>query len=145
MSDLAKILLVEDSEDDIELTRMALDEANFANEMAVVRDGEEAMRYLRQEGQYANAIRPELILLDLNLPRKDGREVLTEVKNDPSLRRIPIVVLTTSGEDRDILRAYDQHVNAYVRKPLGFDAMVNVARQIEGFWVGIVCLPPEAD
>ncbi len=145
MTELAHILLVEDSEDDIELTRLALDEAKFANHLYVVRDGEEAMAFLRREAPYEDAVRPDLVLLDLNMPRKDGREVLHEVKTDPTLRRIPVVVLTTSGEDQDILRAYDEHVNAYVRKPLGFDAMVNVAKQIEGFWVGIVRLPPDAD
>lgn len=143
MTDLADILLVEDSEDDIELTRLALEEAKFVNRLHVVRDGEEAMAYLRREPPFDDATRPDLVLLDLNMPRKDGREVLHEVKTDPELRRIPVVVLTTSGEDEDILRAYDDHVNAYVRKPLGFDAMVNVAKQIEGFWVGIVCLPPD--
>ena len=143
MTDLAHILLVEDSEDDIELTKLALDEARFANHLSVVRDGEQAMAFLRREAPFEDAARPDLVLLDLNMPRKDGREVLREVKTDPNLRRIPVVVLTTSGEDQDVLRAYDEHVNAYVRKPLGFDAMVKVARQIEGFWVGIVRLPSE--
>jgi chemotaxis family two-component system response regulator Rcp1 len=145
MTDPAQILLVEDSAEDIELTELALDEAGFASDLHVVRDGEQAMRFLRRESPYEDAVRPDFMLLDLNMPRKDGREVLREVKTDPALRRIPVVVLTTSGDDRDVLRAYDEHVNAYVRKPLGFDAMVNVAKQLEGFWVGIVCLPPEGD
>ena len=144
MTDLAHILLVEDSEDDIELTRLALEEAKFANHLDIARDGEEAMAFLRREPPFEDAVRPDLILLDLNMPRKDGREVLREIKTDTVLRRIPVVVLTTSGEDRDVQSAYDEHVNAYVRKPLGFDEMVNVARQLEGFWVGIVRLPPDS-
>ena len=145
MTDLAQILLVEDNLDDIELTEMALEEARFANQLHVVRDGEQAMRFLRHEEPYQDVPRPDLILLDLNMPRMDGREVLKQVKEDPKLRRIPIVVLTTSSEDADILSAYDAHVNAYVRKPLGFESMVEVAKRIEGFWIGIVCLPPDGD
>jgi two-component system, chemotaxis family, response regulator Rcp1 len=136
------ILLVEDSPADVRLTREALREARIAIELQVVGDGEEAMRYLRGEGEHAGARRPDLVLLDLNLPGKDGREVLAEVKADRQLRRIPVVVLTTSGADEDILRAYDDHANSYIRKPVELDHFVDVVRSIEKYWTGAVALPP---
>jgi two-component system, chemotaxis family, response regulator Rcp1 len=140
---LVQILLVEDSPADIELTREALDDVKLANDLHVARDGVEALDFLHRRNGHEDAPRPDLILLDLNLPRKDGRAVLEEVKNDPSLRRIPVVVLTTSGEDEDILRAYDLQVNSYIRKPVGLDRFVEVVRSLENYWLGIVTLPPE--
>lgn len=140
---MAEILLVEDNPNDVELMLLALAEAHFDNELHVASDGSAAMDFLYRRAPYEHAPRPDIILLDLNMPGKDGREVLREVKSDPDLLRIPVVVLTTSGEERDVLRAYDDHVNAYVQKPVGFDALVEVARQIDGFWNGIVKLAPE--
>jgi CheY-like chemotaxis protein len=139
---LVRILLVEDSPDDVLLTREALREAKFANHLDVVDDGDAAMRFLRKEEPFQDAARPDLILLDLNLPGKDGREVLEDVKGDPMLRQIPVVILTTSASDRDVLRAYDHHVNAYVRKPIDLDCFVDVVQAIDGYWLGIVTLPP---
>ena len=136
-----QILLVEDSESDVVLTQEVLKEAKVLNELTIARDGEEAMRRTRREGDYANDPRPDLILLDLNLPRKDGREVLRELKQDPDLHRIPVVVLTTSAEERDIMAAYDQHVNAYITKPVDLDQFVHVVRTIEEFWLSVVKLP----
>jgi two-component system, chemotaxis family, response regulator Rcp1 len=140
---LVQILLVEDSPADIELTREALADVKLANDLHVARDGVEALDFLHKRNGHEGAPRPDLILLDLNLPRKDGRAVLEEVKNDSSLRRIPVVVLTTSGEDEDILRAYDLQVNSYIRKPVGLDRFVEVVRSLENYWLGIVTLPPE--
>jgi CheY-like chemotaxis protein len=139
---LVHILLVEDSPEDVLLTREALKDAKVANELHVAEDGEQAMAFLRREGQYREAPRPDLVLLDLNLPRKHGREVLSEIKEDPSLRRVPVVILTTSASDEDILTAYDRHVNAYVRKPVDLDRLVEVVLSIEHFWLGIISLPP---
>lgn len=139
---LARILLVEDNPADVMLTRAALEEAKFANELHVARDGEEAMRFLRREGEHAQAPRPDLVLLDLNLPRMDGREVLAAVKSDPELKRIPVVVLTTSAHEEDILRAYDTHANAYITKPVNLDCFVKAAKSLENFWIGLVRLPP---
>jgi CheY-like chemotaxis protein len=136
-----QILLVEDSVDDVELTREALLDSKIANELHVVGDGEAAIAFVRQAGEYHDGPRPDLILVDLNLPRKDGREVLEELKSDAELRRIPVVVLTTSGEDRDVLRAYESHVNAYVKKPLDFGEFIDVVRSIEDFWLAVVRLP----
>jgi chemotaxis family two-component system response regulator Rcp1 len=140
---LVQILLVEDSPADIELTREALADVKLANDLHVARDGVEALDFLHRRNGHEGAPRPDLMLLDLNLPRKDGRAVLEEVKNDSSLRRIPVVVLTTSGEDEDILRAYDLQVNSYIRKPVGLDRFVEVVRSLENYWLGIVTLPPE--
>jgi chemotaxis family two-component system response regulator Rcp1 len=140
---MIRILLVEDSPADIELTREALEDVKLANDLHVARDGVEALDFLHKRDGHEDAPRPDLILLDLNLPRKDGRAVLEEVKADPSLRRIPVVVLTTSGEDEDILRAYDLQVNSYIRKPVGLDRFVDVVRSLENYWLGIVTLPPE--
>jgi CheY-like chemotaxis protein len=139
--DPIKVLLVEDDEGDVVLIREAFEDNKVRNELAVVADGVEAMAYLRGEGEFAERKRPDLVLLDLNLPRKDGREVLAEVKSDPQLRFIPVGVLTTSEADEDILRSYDLHANAYVTKPVDFDRFIEVVRQIDEFFVSIVRLP----
>jgi CheY-like chemotaxis protein len=137
-----EILLVEDNPGDAELTLETLRESKLLNHMSVVDDGVEAMAYLRREGKYAEATRPDLILLDLNLPKKDGREVLAEVKADDRLRRIPVVVLTTSSAEQDILQTYDLHANCYITKPVNLDQFSAVVRAIEEFWFTIVKLPP---
>jgi two-component system, chemotaxis family, response regulator Rcp1 len=136
-----EILLVEDSPADVRLTIEALRDAKVRNNLHVAADGEEALAFLRREGQHADAIRPDLILLDLNLPKKDGREVLEEVKADPQLRRIPVVILTTSEAEQDILRSYDLHANCYITKPVDLDQFITVVRTIEDFWLTIVKLP----
>jgi len=136
-----EVLLVEDDEGDVLMTREALHEGKVVNRLSVVGDGVEAIAFLRREGPYADAVRPDLVLLDLNLPRRDGRQVLEEVKTDPALRRIPIVVLTTSEAEEDVLRSYDLHANAYVTKPVDFDRFVEVIRQIDDFWISVVRLP----
>ncbi|MBI5522156.1 MAG: response regulator [Desulfarculus sp.] len=138
-----QVLMVEDNPDDVDLTREALKDAKVVVDMEVVQDGVEAMAFLRREGPYAHAPRPDLILLDLNMPRKDGREVLAEIKADPSLRRIPVVVLTTSQAEEDIMRAYDLHVNCYIAKPVDFEQFIKVVKAIEGFWFSVVTLPRE--
>lgn len=138
-----EILLVEDNPGDVRLTQEALKEAKVRNNLHVVADGVQAMEFLRRQGLYPGVPHPDVILLDLNLPRKDGREVLAEIKADPHLRRIPVVVVTTSEAERDILRAYDLHANAYVAKPVDLDQFLNVVRSIEGFWLEIVTLPPD--
>jgi CheY-like chemotaxis protein len=135
------ILLVEDNRADVRLTIEALKEAKIANRLTVVADGEEAMDFLRRQGGHANALVPDLILLDLNLPRKDGREVLQEVKADQELRRIPVVVLTTSQAEEDVLRAYDLHANCFITKPVDFRQFMKVIRSIEEFWLTVVRLP----
>ena len=137
----ARILLVEDNPGDVRLTREALKEGKIINELAVVSDGVEAMDYLRRRGKFADASRPDLILLDLNLPRKNGREVLAEIKSDQSMRRIPVVILTVSRAEEDILKSYDLHANCYISKPIDFDQFMKVVRTIENFWFGIVLLP----
>jgi len=137
-----QILMVEDNRDDIELTMEALKDAKVGNILKVVKDGEEALAYLRGEGQYKGSLRPDLILLDLNMPRKDGREVLKEIKNDPSLRRIPVVILTTSQAEEDIINTYDLHANCYITKPVDFTQFLKVVRSIEDFWLTVVKLPP---
>ena len=139
-----EILLVEDNPGDVRLTREALRDGKVQNRLSVVPDGVEAMAFLRREGAYANAPRPDLILLDLNLPRKNGREVLAEVKSDPDLLRIPVIVLTTSGDDQDVLRAYEYHANCYITKPVDLEQFLAVVRSIEQFWFTIVRLPPTA-
>jgi two-component system, chemotaxis family, response regulator Rcp1 len=136
------ILLVEDSPSDVLLTREALRDARIANDLSVARDGEEAMEYLRQEGDHADKPRPDIVILDLNLPRKDGREVLREIKGDDSLRRIPVVVLTTSSSDRDIGECYDSHANCFLTKPIDFEEFIDVVRSMEHFWISVVRLPP---
>jgi len=138
-----EILLVEDNPGDVRLAQEALHDAKMSNNLNVVSDGVEALAYLRREGRYADATRPDLVLLDLNLPKKDGREVLQEVKEDPELRTIPVVVLTTSDAEADVIRSYELHANAYVRKPVDFDAFIEVVRTIEEFWFTVVKLPPE--
>ena len=139
-----EILLVEDNPADVRLTIEALHDGKVANNMTVAMDGEEALACLRREGQWEKAARPDVILLDLNLPRKDGREVLAEIKSDPSLRRIPVVVLTTSAAEQDVLRSYDLHANCYVRKPVDLDQFVHVVKTIESFWFTVVTLPKSA-
>ncbi|CAN5834996.1 response regulator [soil metagenome] len=138
-----EILLVEDNPGDVRLTREALREGKVRNNLNVASDGVEALAYLRREGQYAGATRPDLILLDLNLPKKDGREVLAEIKQDPSLRHIPVVILSSSPAEQDIIRAYDLHANCYVTKPVDLDQFITVVKSIEDFWFTIVRLPPE--
>jgi CheY-like chemotaxis protein len=137
------ILLIEDNPRDVKLIREAMREAKVRNGLHVARDGEEAMAFLRREGPHAQAPRPGLILLDLNLPKKDGREVLDEIKSDPALRNIPVVVLTVSEAHEDIVRAYNQNVNAYITKPVDLDQFVRVVQSIEDFWLSIVSLPTE--
>ena len=137
-----EILLVEDSPSDVRLTREALKDAKILNDLSVASDGEEAMEYLHRTGRHADAVRPDLVLLDLNLPRKDGREVLAEMKADEELRRIPVVVLTTSRSEEDVLRAYDLHANCFITKPVGLDQFLRIVESIHGFWLSIVTLPP---
>jgi CheY-like chemotaxis protein len=136
------ILLVEDDPDDVLLATEGLRMMKIANELHLAMDGEEAMDFFHRRGRFEDAPVPDLVLLDLNLPKKDGREVLAEIKADPSLCRIPVIVLTTSAAEQDILSAYDKHVNAYIRKPVGFTALLDVFRTIEDFWIGAVLLPP---
>ena len=138
-----EILLVEDNPGDVRLTREALREGKVRNNLHVAADGVEALHFLRKEGRFADAVRPDLILLDLNLPKKDGREVLEDIKSDPDLRYIPVVVLTSSQAEQDILRAYDLHANCSVTKPVDLDQFIHVVRSIEDFWFTIVKLPPE--
>jgi len=137
-----EVLLVEDDPGDILMTREAFEEHKVRNRLNVVSDGVEALAYLRREGRYADAVRPDLVLLDLNLPRRDGREVLAEIKKDEDLHHIPVVVLTTSQADEDILCSYQLHANAYVTKPVDFDRFISVVRQIDDFFVSVVKLPP---
>jgi two-component system, chemotaxis family, response regulator Rcp1 len=136
-----EILLVEDNPGDVRLTIEALKEGKVRNRLSVARDGVEALAFLRREGVHANAPRPDLILLDLNLPRRDGREVLAEIKDDARLRRIPVVVLTTSKAEEDILRTYDLHANCYINKPVDLDQFISVVRSIDDFWLSVVRLP----
>ncbi|EFC83668.1 response regulator [Parafrankia sp. EUN1f] len=138
-----EVLLVEDDPGDVLMTREAFEDHKLKNNLNVVSDGVEALAYLRGEGAYAGATRPDLILLDLNLPRRDGREVLAEVKSDEQLRRIPIVVLTTSEAEEDILRSYDLHANAYITKPVDFERFVSVVRQIDDFFITVARLPTQ--
>jgi CheY-like chemotaxis protein len=138
------VLLVEDDPGDVMLVREAFAADKVGNTLSVVSDGVEAMRFVRGEGEYAGAERPDLVLLDLNLPRKSGAEVLAEIKGDPQLSTIPVVVLTTSQAEEDVLRSYEMHANAYVTKPVDFDRFGEIVRQIDEFFVGIVRLPPRA-
>ncbi|MGD0258524.1 MAG: response regulator [Verrucomicrobiota bacterium] len=137
-----EILLVEDSPSDTELTVEALKDFKVRNHVSIVEDGVQAMRFLRRQGPYAQAPRPDLIMLDLNLPRKDGREVLAEIKGDDDLKTIPIVVLTTSRAEQDILRAYQLNANCCINKPVDFSQFLDVVRSIESFWLFVVTLPP---
>jgi CheY-like chemotaxis protein len=136
-----EVLLVEDDPGDVLLIKEAFDFNKVHNNLNVVNDGEQALAYLRREGEYAGSLRPDLVLLDLNLPRKDGREVLAEVKADETLRAIPIVVLTTSEAEEDVLKSYQLHANAYVTKPVDFERFVSIVRQIDDFFVSVVRLP----
>ncbi|SES15809.1 response regulator [Actinokineospora terrae] len=135
------VLLVEDDDGDVLMTREAFEHYKIRNQLHVVRDGEQAVAFLRREGQYADAPRPDLILLDLNLPRFDGRQVLAEIKADAEFRMIPVVVLTTSEAEEDILRSYQLHANAYVTKPVDFDRFIEIIRKIDEFFVTVVKLP----
>jgi CheY-like chemotaxis protein len=139
-----EILYVEDNPADIRLTREVLAEGRVMNSLHVVTDGEQALAYVRGEGPFADRVVPDLILLDLNLPRRDGREVLAELKSDPSYRQIPVVVLTTSNAERDILQSYTLHANCFITKPVDLNQFMNVIRAIEDFWLSIVRLPPSS-
>jgi CheY-like chemotaxis protein len=136
-----EILLVEDNPGDVRLTIEALKEGKVQNNLSVVGDGEAALEFLRKKDPYADAPRPDLILLDLNLPKKDGREVLAEIKEDPNLRRIPVVILTTSRAERDVLETYNLHANCYITKPVDLEQFIQVVESIEDFWLTIVKLP----
>ena len=140
-----EILLVEDNPGDARLTREALSEGKVHNNLHHARDGVEAIAFLRREGAFANAPTPDIILLDLNLPKKDGREVLSDLKADPRLRRIPVVVLTTSEAEQDILRSYELHANCYITKPVDLEKFIAIVRGIEDFWLAIVTLPHSKD
>ena len=139
---LIEILLVEDSPTDVLMTQEALEQAKLLNHLHVVEDGVEALAFLYRQGPYAAAPRPDLILLDLNLPRKNGQEVLAELKADQDLKLIPVVILTTSKADEDIAKSYGLHANCYIAKPVGFASFVEVVQAIEYFWFGVVTLPP---
>lgn len=138
---LAEILMIEDSLADVLITREAFEQARLANALHVVEDGVQAMKFLRREENFASSPRPDLILLDLNLPRKNGHEVLAEIKADPELRSIPVIVLTTSQAEQDIIEAYDQHANCYIVKPVGFENFMKAVQSIQRFWFSLVTLP----
>ena len=138
-----EVLLVEDSPGDVRLTREAFKDAKVHINLHVAPDGTDAMAFLRQEGKHANVPRPDMILLDLNLPKKDGREVLAEIKEDPTLRTIPVVVLTTSSSEADVLRSYQLHANCYITKPVGLEGFLTVVKSIDSFWLSVVRLPRE--
>ncbi|BAY14591.1 response regulator receiver protein [Nostoc sp. HK-01] len=138
-----EVLLVEDNPGDAELTRIALQDSKISINLNIVEDGVEAMAFLRKQDNYAKKPHPDIVLLDLNLPRKDGREVLAEIKSDDNLKRIPVVVLTTSQSEEDILKAYNLAANCYITKPVDFDQFVKIVQSIENFWFAIVKLPPE--
>jgi two-component system, chemotaxis family, response regulator Rcp1 len=140
-----EILLVEDNPGDVRLTIEALNEGRFANIINVAVDGFEAMAFLRREGKYANAPKPDLVLLDLNLPKKNGREVLAEIKTDSNLKCIPVVILTSSQAEKDIVETYNLHANCYITKPVDFEQFIRVVRSIEDFWFAVVRLPPRED
>ena len=137
------ILLVEDNKADIRLIEEALKNSSIAYQMVTARDGVDAMAYLRQEGEYVNALRPDLIVLDLNLPKKDGREVLGEIKTDPKLKRIPVIVLTTSSNEDDIYQSYDLNANCYITKSRNLSQLFSIVKRIEEFWLATVTLPFE--
>ena len=137
----AEILLIEDSLPDVRLTERALKNGKLTKQVSVVRDGEQALAFLRRQGEYANAPRPDIILLDLGLPKKNGAEVLAEIKKDPALKRIPVIVLTTSDAEEDVLDTYDLHANAYTKKPVDMEEFVNTIKMIEDFWLSLVILP----
>jgi CheY-like chemotaxis protein len=141
VGEVVDILLIEDNEGDARLAKEAMRDSKIRNTIHHVSDGEEAMAFLRMQGKYAKESRPDLILLDLNLPKKDGREVLAEIKGDESLRRIPVVILTVSSAEEDILKSYNLHANCYITKPIDLDQFLKVVRSIEDFWLTIVKLP----
>jgi two-component system response regulator len=141
-ADLISVLLVEDDPGDVMLIREAFADHKVGNVLSVVSDGVEAMRFVRREGEYADRERPDLVVLDLNLPRKSGSEVLAEIKSDPELSTIPVVVLTTSEAEEDVISSYRQHANAYITKPVDFDRFREIVHQIDDFFIGIVRLPP---
>lgn len=144
-ADPIEILLVEDNPGDVRLAQEIFKEGKINNVMNVASNGEEALAYLHQEGRFRSMPRPDIILLDLNLPRKDGREVLASIKTDPNLRRIPVVILTTSQAETDLVQSYDLHANCYIVKPVDLDQFIAVVKAIEGFWLQIVKLPPRGD
>lgn len=139
-----EILLVEDNPGDVRLTMEGLNEGKVRNNLHVARDGVEALAFLRREGQFAGAVRPDLVLLDLNLPRKDGREVLSEIKSEPDLKTIPVVVLTTSRAEQDVLHSYRLQANCYITKPVDLEQFMTVVKSIEDFWLTIVTLPRQS-
>jgi len=138
-----EILLAEDNPGDARLTEKAFEQGHILNNLHVVEDGEEALQFLRQEGEYGEKPRPDLVLLDLNMPRKDGWEVLEEVKEDPDLRRVPVIVLTSSEAEEDIVKSYDLQANAYLTKPVDFGGFMDIVRSFEEFWLSVVKMPPE--
>lgn len=138
-----EILLVEDNPGDVDLTREALENTKMHNNLHVAVDGEEAMAFLRKKGKYKNTPYPDIIMLDLNMPKKDGREVLAEIKADEYLRKIPVVILTTSSAEEDVLKAYNLHANCYITKPIDLNQFLKVVKSIEDFWLSIVVLPPD--
>ena len=138
---VANILLVEDNAADIALTKKAIEKSKIVNNLSITRDGEEAMDFLYKKGKYSDAKKPDLIILDLNLPKKDGREILEEVKKDEDLKKIPVVILTTSNAEKDILKTYNLYANCYITKPLDFDQFIAIVKQINDFWFSIVKLP----
>ena len=142
MARQVEILLIEDNPGDVRLTIEAMKEGKILNHINVVNDGLEALEFLHRQGKYSDVPRPDLILLDLNLPKKDGREVLAEIKEDPCLKRIPVVILTTSQAEQDIIKTYELHANCYITKPVDLDQFLSVARLIEDFWLTVVRLPP---
>ena len=137
-----EILMVEDNEGDVYMTTEAFKEAKIANHLSITRDGMEAMDFLRRQGKFASAPRPDLILLDLNLPGRDGRQVLVDIRADPALATIPVVILTSSKAEQDIVQSYQLHANCYIVKPVNFEALLQVVRAIESFWLTVVRLPP---
>ena len=145
MDKSVNILLVEDNPADVRLTQEAFKTTKIPNQLHIVRDGAEAMAYLAQTGQFADAPRPDMILLDLNLPKKDGREVLTLIKQAPEYKQIPVVILTTSREEEDITHTYNHHANCFITKPVGLDEFLEVVKSIEAFWLSVVQLPHHAN
>lgn len=143
IGDPIEVLLVEDNPADVDLTEEALRSTKVRNNLNVVRDGEEALAYLRRQGRYADATRPDLILLDLNMPRKDGREVLAEIRDDADLKLIPVVVLTTSESEKDVLMSYELGANCFITKPVDLHQFINVVMSVENFWFSVVKLPTQ--
>ncbi len=142
MPKVVNILLIEDNPGDIRLVVESMKESTKPNNLSIVKDGVEAMTYLHHEGVYANAVRPDIILLDLNLPRKNGKEVLAEIKKDPDLKSIPVIVFTASSAERDVINSYDLHANCYITKPVSLEKFIEVVKSIETFWLTVVKLPP---